>query len=226
MGWFAVAAAMAVGCKKGPVMHVTQAPAAKLPAGWETAKSRDGSVSIGVPGGWRYGADRTLDILGDVGSSTESQGDLNNPERQKLMEGMRQDDAAEERKTLERMEKKGIVVNVINGSKPIPGEARTRFYVLRTHSESPVDWLAAADKERRHYAFPPKPQEVDLPIGKAWRLSATDTLRDGGTLHQISYVVAEGGDTYTLRFVTEEGQDTIKSIADDVAKSWRVTPKI
>jgi hypothetical protein len=129
-----------------------------------------------------------------------------------------------EAKAMTELEKKGIVVNVINGSKPTPGEERTRFYVKVDHSNSAESMEDAIDSERNHYAFPPKPVQVKLPIGVAQKFSADDSLRDGMTLHQISYVVVDGGDTYTLRFVTEEASEAIQGIADSVAGSLRIIP--
>lgn len=134
------------------------------------------------------------------------------------------EDRRAEQAALAKLEAKGIIVNVINGSRPIPGEERTRFYVKHTHGSGDVTKDDAIDAERSHYAFPPKPTDVNLPIGPAFRFAADDSLRDGMTLHQISYVVVDGADTYALRFESEEEGVLTPDFAETVAKTLHITP--
>ena len=220
------------GCKSGPELHVSVAAPAVLPVGWSTAQTSDSSVSVGVPGGWRVGVDTGANSLADMTSDLGSpnngtQGGDNSAfgqEMQKMAADMDAKNKQEEADGLAALTKKGVVLNVINGSKPIPGEKRTRFYVKVKHQGGSLSRDDAINIEREHYAFKPKMFEVTLPIGKAVKCIADNEMRDGGSLHQISYVIVDGGDIYSLRFVTEEGVETINSIADQVANSLRIKP--
>ena len=229
---FGLALGALSGCHRVVELHVTNAPPPALDAGWDLTESRDHSVSLAVPGGWRAGVDTAGDGLADLASklgssNTESQGGPDSAmssDMQNMAQNFENANKEAESKALAALEKKGIVLNVINGSKPTPGEKRTRYYVLHTHASGAVSTEEATDIERNHYAFPPRPTTVTLPIGSALRFSADDSLNDGMTLHQISYVVIDGSDTYTLRFVTEEDGQSIQSIAEPVAKSLRIKP--
>lgn len=213
------------GCKSTPAIHVSTAPAV-VPAGWASASSRDGSTSVGIPGGWRAGVDKTTDNISDmvsgaVSGSQPATDDANNPANQ-MMVDLERRDRENEQKELAAMEKRGILVNVINGSRPIPGEARTHYYIRRTHRDGNVTWDEAKEIEQSPLALRPKPTEVKLPIGKALKFETRDEMRDGGVVFQISYVVIEGKDTYALHFITEESKETISTIAEQVAQTWRV----
>jgi hypothetical protein len=136
----------------------------------------------------------------------------------------RQADTDEQAELL-KLEEKGVLVNVISmGNKPIIGEARTRYYVLKTAGGA-TTLEAAADVERTHFAQRPKYETIQLPIGEAIKTSVRDELRDGGIRHQISYVVVDGSDIYSLRFVTQEDPQVINSIAEQVAQTWRIKPQ-
>lgn len=222
--WATVLIALA-GCKSAPALHVTKDSPATLPSGWTAASSRDGLVSVGIPSGWRSGVDKLSDNLTDLIPSTDNSitgGPENSESPSGIAAQIDRDSQEKEQKALEALEKKGIVINVINSSKPIPGEARTRFYVRRYQSGGNVTWDDAKATERQNYAHAQTPKEINLPIGKALKYSADDELRDGGVLHQISYVVVEGHNVYCLRFVTEESGDVISSLADQVAQTWRI----
>ena len=220
------------GCKKGEESHVTVVAPVTLDPGWSFTESRDHTVSLAVPSGWRAGADTAMGNLSDLAASVgnassggQAQADPNmSPDMQNLAQKVAQDSQKEEQKALDDLEKKGIIINVLGGSKPIPGEERTRFYVKKTHTDGSASLQEAVENERTHYAFKPKPSDIALPIGKAARMSADDSLKDGATLHQISYVIVDGGDSYALRFVTEEDVQAIQSVASAVANSLRIKP--
>ncbi|AIE86248.1 hypothetical protein OP10G_2880 [Fimbriimonas ginsengisoli Gsoil 348] len=200
-----------------------------LSGGWTPGQSRDGSVTLAVAPGWRVGvdkADNLLSALGSAGgdSSSDPNGSALSADLQRMAADSDRRSQEMEQKELASLEKRGIVIQVINGSRPTIGEDRTKYYVVRHHLSGNVGWAEATDAERRHYAYPPKPEEVKLPIGKAYRFFADDKLRDGSDRHQISYVVIDGEYTYTLRFLTQEDAQTISSIADPVAQSWRIHP--
>lgn len=227
-----IAGIIVVGCKKVEESHVTVVAPVQLDAGWAFTESRDHVVTLAVPPGWRSGADTFAGNLSDLASSignsssqAQTPSDPNmSTDMQNLAQKVDQQNQQAEQKALDDLLKKGIVINVVNGSKPIPGEERTRFFVKKTHSDSAVSLQEAIENERSHYAFKPKPSEVALPIGKAAKMSADDNLKDGATLHQISYVIVDAGDTYVLRFVTEEDLQAIQSIAGVVANSLRIKP--
>jgi hypothetical protein len=147
-----------------------------------------------------------------------------NSQMQEIADRAAASDKKDQEKAWANLESKGITLQVLNGSRPIPGEARTRYYLKHTHGDGPVYTGAAIDTEGKAWAFPPHPTEAKLPVGTALKFAQDEGLRDGATLHQISYVILDGADTYTLRFVTEEDGQTITSIADQVAESFRIKP--
>jgi hypothetical protein len=216
--------AAASGCQRPmPALHVTSAPVKMLPAGWTEAASPDGVVKVGVPSGWRHGVDRLGGMM-DLQNFGLTEGDMANPDVQRITQQTEAQGAAEEKQKLEELFQKGIVLHVINGSKPIADEARTRFVVQRYERSSNWSLDDAAEEERKQYGHKPNRQDVALPIGKAVKLSLSEELRNGSTRHRISYLAADGKKLYVLRFVTEEAKDAIQSIADPVAETWRIQP--
>lgn len=219
------------GCKKAGEFHVIAAPPAQLEGGWNLATSRDKTVSVGVPSGWRAGVDTAMSGMPGMGNLPRMDAAPGGPSTdiglnnqiQQMEQNMQADSQKEEQEKLAKLEKEGIIVNVINGSKPIPGEQRTRFYVKRVH-DSPGSLDDAAEAERKHYGSKDKPTPVKLPIGPAFRITEDDSLRDGMTMHQISYVIVYDADTYLLRFESEEDISAIQQVAEPVAMSLRIVP--
>lgn len=218
-----LALALVAGCKPKPELHVTAGPAKPLPAGWTDATSKDGMVSLGVPSGWRFGVDR-MGGMPDLQNMGIGEGDQANAGVQQFTQQMQQQGAAEEKQKLDELDAKGIVIHVINGSKPIFDEARTKYIVQRYDGDSNWDFDGAAEKERSVYAFKPARQDLNLSIGKVAKLSASEELRNGSTKHRISYLAIDGKKLYVLRFVTQESKEAISSIADQVAETWRIKP--
>ena len=125
---------MSLGCKKAPAIHVDPAPAAVLPGGWTKGASKDGTVFVGIPNGWRQGVDKMTDGLGDLsaigGGSTPSV----DPEASQMGQdianmsaNMKREADEQEQKQLAKLEAEGIIVDGINCSKQIRCEARTRL---------------------------------------------------------------------------------------------------
>lgn len=221
-----------IGCHRGPELHVIAAPPATLEGGWNSAASADNTVTVGIPPGWKSGVDTPgsgmADLVAKMGApNTDGQQPTDpafNSQVQSIANEMDQKDKEAEAKALAELAKKGVIINAINSSRPTPGEERTRFYVKAIHGSSTISKDDAIATEKLHYAFPPKPTQVKLPIGTAQKFTADDSLRDGMTLHQISYVVIDGSSLYSLRFVTEEDVTSIQSIAEQVANTWRIRP--
>lgn len=218
-----IALAFVAGCKSKPELHVQASPAKPLPAGWTEAASKDGSVTVGVASGWRFGVDR-MGGMGDLQGMGIGEGDQGNAGVQQFAQQMEQQSAAEEKQKLDELDAKGIVIHIINGGKPVFDETRTRYIVQRYEADSNWDFDGAAEKERSVYAFKPARQDLNLSIGKVAKLSASEELRNGSTRHRISYLAIDGKKLYVLRFVTQESKEVISSIADQVAETWRIKP--
>ncbi len=217
-----------LGCG-GPAIQAKQV-AFSLPTGWTKGASDDGSIELAIPAGWRQGVDRMMEspMLG-AGSGLPDSGvpQTSDTEAAKAIEGlsnsMTQMSNEAEQEELERLKKKGIIVNVITqGAKPVIGEARTRFYVQKYSQGGNWNWDAAHDNEREKYLHKPVAKEVDLPVGKVHRMEETKTLVDGGVFNIISYLFINGKDLYALRFVTQEQASVIQSIEKEVANSVRI----
>lgn len=203
------------GCNRhqNPEVKLIDAPPS-VPAGWTVAHSLDGKVSVGVPGGWRVGVDRAMNGLADL-TGGDSQ-------VQRMAESIERQDKAQEEKELAALRAKGVLLNVIDGSKPIPGEARTHYRVIVSHADWNLSLDEAFEVEKKNYFENVKPRPIKLPIGDAYVTDETRNLRDGGVLTTISYLVVDGHDTYTLRFVTESDGGALKQVAAQVAPTLRV----
>lgn len=217
-------------CAK-PAVHVIDAPAATLPSGWTVAKDDTGAISVGVASGWHEGVDTTLGgsgidmAQGIAGSQSNQSLDPSNPAGQ-LANPMAADDAEEQAKAKAELKAKGVVIQIIDGSKPIPGEARTRYYVKVDNHDGNVSLDKAVDEEMDFLQGlgASNPVKLALPIGPAYMINADRKTMGGDQLTRISYVVVDGKKSYHLRFVATNNPTSIQQIAADVAKSLRIKP--
>jgi hypothetical protein len=218
------------GCSK-PAVHVLKASAPNLPSGWTKAVDDTGTVSVGVANGWHEGVDTPLagsglDLAqGIAGSASTPTTDTENPAGQ-LANQMAADDAKDQQEGKEALKAKGVVIQIIDASKPIPGEARTRYYVKVDKHDGNILLDGALDEEKEFLrgTGAGDPVKVDLPIGPAYRFDADRKTIGGDELTRISYVVVDGKNSYHLRFVSTNNPTSIQSIAKDVADSWRIKP--
>jgi len=230
-GMALLAAFVAVGCKSAPVVHLKDPGPAALPAGWETADSPQDGVSIGVPSGWRPGTGRAI-MASDLMSSGVDSGAGSDPNAASdpnsglgaMVNNMQEQSNLEEAKAMEELRKKGTIIHVIDSSRPIPGEERTRYYVKKfTHdSDYPLDEAAADEKEAMKNEE--KPETVNLPVGKAIRYYAQFKTIGGDTVTHISYVLADGKVSYVVRFAQTGENPTITGIDRQVMETFRAKP--
>jgi|GEM_PF-1523896 len=218
------------GCA-GPAVHVTNAPAAKMQGGWNLATDDTGTVSVGVAPGWHEGVDTALSgsgidlAQGIAGSQSGQSLDPDSPGGQ-LANQMSAQDQQDQAAAKEALKEKGVVIQIIDSSKPIPGEARTRYYVKVDKHDANVSLNKAVDEEMdfMHGFGPNDPVKVDLPIGPAYRVDADRKTIGGDQLTHISYVAVDGKNSYHLRFVATNNPSSIQNIAKDVAETWRIKP--
>ncbi|HLO97287.1 MAG TPA: hypothetical protein VK171_01720, partial [Fimbriimonas sp.] len=210
----------------------------ELPAGFTKAESEDGTVALGVPTGWRAGVDRMMDMAGITGMSSDSGGgdasgftgmpdgggDMSGGQPQSdtqasieaLNQSMQKMSEEAEQEELARMAKKGVILHVIGGGKPIIGEERTRFYVKKTDEGRTWNWESAERTERDRFLHKPKWTEVDLQIGKVHMAEESRQQIDGSNKTLIVYLVIDGTALYSVRFITQETPELVKSIARPV----------
>lgn len=223
-------ASVVTGCASGPALHVRKVASGPLPAGWVAMTSKDGDTSVGVPGGWfdRFSPEGIRAMMGTPDMGTGEMPASNDPQLNEVMQNLSkslENDAKEKlRQIRERQYAKGILLQAYNTSRGVFDEIHTQYVVQRMEGSGNWSWESAAECERGHYAYKPKRQEVQLPIGKGLKLSADETLRNGSTIHRISYLAIEGKRLYTLRFQTEEAKNAIDQYADAVAQTWRINP--
>jgi hypothetical protein len=210
---------------------VYDAAAPTLPSGWTMAKDDTGTVSVGVANGWHEGVDTALgssgiDLAqGIAGSESNQSLDPSNPAGQ-LANSMAADDAQEQAKAKAELKAKGVVIQIIDSSKPIPGEARTRYYVKVDDHDGNVSLDKAVDEEMEFLQGlgASNPVKVKLPIGPAYMINADRKTIGGDELTRISYVTVDGKKSYHLRFVATNNPTSIQQIAADVAKTLRIKP--
>jgi len=218
-----IALVLVAGCKEPPAIRASAGPELRPGNGWVLGRSRDGSVQLLIPSGWRIGVDRATDLMGglqNIGAGASDGGESSALDQ--MRQGIAREESESEQAKLAELESKGIVIHAINSSRPIVGETRTKFTVERQRDKHNRMYEEIDEIGRKLFARKPKVDELQLPIGKAVRFSASEPLRDGSTKHQIAYFVIDGKDLYTLRFVTQEPLETVKAVADDVARSLRI----
>ena len=212
------------GCKGAPATHVKAASEPTLPSGWKAVTSDDGRVSLAVAEGWRSGVDAMVESPAEMGGMMPGEGS-DNPNIQALAQGMAEMDADAQRKEMEALKARGIVVHIIApGVKPIPGEARTRYQVKTVHADANVTLAEATERTKEDMGTGTTQSPATLPIGPATRFVAHRTLKDGGIYDAVAYVVVDGPDTFVLKFITEAGATNILPIEKAVAESWRIKP--
>lgn len=208
------------GCKKGPVAVVKDPGPAQLPAGWQLAESSDKTVSMAIAPGWRRGGAGSMNVMDMATSGMGVEGTAQDNGFSQQMEKEQQANDAE---VAAELEKKGIVISCIDGSRPIPGEARNQYMVKR-EKKGPMSLEDAAKDEKEHLVNEGEPKYIDLPIGKAAYFHAVEEMKDGGTVTKIAYVICNGEDVYTITFVTEAQASIIEQIAEPVIATLRIKP--
>lgn len=214
---------VSVGCNhhNNPEIRV-KSVVTQLPSGYTQASSEDGSVSIGVAPGWRSGAEKISDSLGGMSLGDSSVNSEVLKSMGKFGEEMAAKEKADEKAALAELKKKGIVINVLDGGKPTIGEARTRYCVKKSHADWFLSLAEAVEIEKPRFFENVKPVKVSLPIGDAMMMQETRTLRDGGVLTVISYLVVNSHDLYAVQFTTENQGSNFKEFAAEVVKTLRI----
>jgi hypothetical protein len=212
---------------------VKKAPDPVLSAGWKLVKDDETGVQIGVPSGWQVGMDSPASLTGLANSLGNASPDQTSPDLssvpqdsalQQLQTQMAADSAKQEKEALEKLRAKGIILHVIDGSKPTVGEERTKYTVQKLDKGHNVSLEEARDEEVEYFkgwgANPAK--LVNLPIGPAYRIDADYKTRGGDEVERVSYVVVDGTNSYFLRFVSTNNPQAVLSVEKDVADSWRI----
>ncbi|MBN9501720.1 MAG: hypothetical protein BGO01_15385 [Armatimonadetes bacterium 55-13] len=207
-----------VACSKGPVPTVKSAAPAQLGQGWDLAESSDKTVSLGIAPGWKRGGANSMNMMEFATSGMGTEGMT-----QEALAQLEQEQQKNDAEVAAELEKKGIVISCIDSSKPIPGEERTRYTVKR-EKKGPMTLEAAAEAAKEDLIDEKGPTMVDLPIGKAARFDSKSTLRDGGVVTKVVYILCNGDDVYTVSFITENDANSILQVVDPVIQTLRIKP--
>ena len=212
------------GCKHAAPALKNPGPAAVVAGSTPVADAESG-VSLLIPIGWRVGVPRNMPTLPTTGEEAAPPSGMD-PALAQMAQGMEAENAEAEKKELARMrEKEGIVLHCVDGSKPTIAEEPTRLYVKRIPDAglSELNDAAVAEQQDAHRNM--KKEIVDLPVGKAMKLTAKGQNRIGDEECHVSYIFLDGNDEYILRFASTNNPDAILSIEKQVAQSFRVRPK-
>jgi hypothetical protein len=213
------------GCSHGPKTTLKNVPE-NLPADYTLLQKPEQGISIGAPPGWALlGAkkDKKADDPGtQPGTQPGGQGDFQ-AELDKMADKMDEESAAKIQKRVEDMAAKGIYIYVTNsGIRPIVGEEETHFLVKKESVGGNAQLQDVADEIAKDVNGM-KPETIDLPIGKAVRVSGKVTRVDGGEVKTVTYGLVNGSDKYIVRFVTEEAGINMEEIAAGVMPTLRIT---
>jgi hypothetical protein len=226
---YVVLALMASGCRPGNVEHLADAAPPALPPGWTNFQDPESGVSIGIPPGWAEGtglaADSPLANSPLGGGDTSANVDPNSDAGQaaaalgQMTQGIEQQN---EQRARADLRSKGVVINVTDGSKSTIGEQRTRFYVKQTKHGGDYTLEMATLDEKGHLLNAGAGTDVTLPVGKAHRYRADNTMVTGDKETQISYVLDDGPNTYVIRFISTNLPTVFDAFEKQVAESFRV----
>ena len=212
-----------VGCG-GPPAHVTDPGPTAIPQGFTAASDAESGVSLAYPSGWRPGQYPVMTLgsmdsgSGETAIPDPNAGDPAAKLDTALQKANKQMDTQEQK----ALKQQGIVLMFNDGSKPIPSEENTRFY-LQTKDD--VRGLAdAADVFAQTMVFAKK-TPIDTAIGKCIRLNSDYTNKIGDKLHEIGYVWADGSKGYALRFICTGEKQPIASVAEPVMNTVRIKPQ-
>jgi hypothetical protein len=215
----------AVGCKH-PAPALKNPGPATLAPGWTPVSDAESGVSLVLPSGWRVGVPRNIPTLPTTGGEEAAPPSGMDPALAQMAQGMEAENAEAEKKELARMrEKEGIVLHCVDGSKPTIAEEPTRLYVKRVPDVGFGELNDAAVAEQQDQKRNMKKEMVDLPVGKAMKLTAKGQNRIGDEECHVSYLFLDGNDEYVLRFASTNNPDAILSIEKQVAEGFRVRPK-
>ncbi len=214
-----------IGCSSGGGIQ-TKRVAFVLPQGWTKAENEE--VAFAVPTGWRKGANSLFGTTNpfEGGVPNDPSAPPMTAEEKKMAEDLGKTfsemDKESELENMEKLKKKGIILQALSTGKPTIGEELTRYYVKKKSQNSNWTWSDVDASEQDCFLNKQKATEVKLPIGLAHRMQATWQLADGANYTQISYLVPKGSDLYVLRFITVEPPETITSIEKEVAQTLRI----
>jgi hypothetical protein len=135
-----------------------------------------------------------------------------------------QEESKQEREALERLREKGIVLNLVDNSRPLPGELYTRYLVEVRESPRNLTLDEAVAHERGKMTGEDAGAAVELAVGKAWRLIADGKNRIGDQETHISYVLVDGKKQFTIRFIATNNPTAVTQIEAAVADSFRYKP--
>jgi hypothetical protein len=169
------------------------------------------------------------DMAGNSPDSTQnspdsSQGSAMDAQMESLKSQINAQSEQQAKEALAKLREKGIFLHIIDGSKPIPGEERTRYYVKKVDHNGNWSLKMACDDEVEYFKGwgADKPKLVNLPIGPVYKIAADYKTRGGDEVERIGYITVDGPATYLLRFISTNNPQAVLSIADDVAKTWRI----
>jgi len=204
-----------VGCKGKPAVVLKNPGPPSLAQGWEMVSSRDGTVSIAAASGWGKsmpGLMPTTPVGDDSGATPDPQlGALS-----KQMEEMDQEQA-------QKLEAKGILLTLYDqGARPVVGEEVTRYFVAKNHHGGNVTMEDAIAPFSEAAGKPKAPEKVQLPIGDASLFAMVHNLKDGGIVHEWTYVIPSKEDIYSVTFITEADSTSIDQIRSEVMNSLRI----
>jgi hypothetical protein len=214
-----------MGCSSGGGIQ-TKKVVFVLPQGWTKAESEE--VAFAVPTGWRKGANGLFGTTNpfEIGAPNDPSAPPMTAEEKKMSEDVSKtlSDMGKESEleNMEKLRKKGIILQAISTGKPVIGEDLTRYYVKKKSQNSNWTWADVDGSEQDCFLNKQKATEVKLPIGLAHKMQATWQKSDGANYTQISYLVPKGSDLYILRFITVEPPETITSIEKEVAETLRI----
>ena len=128
---------------------------------------------------------------------------------------------AEKAQLAEMRKEKGIILHFVDSSKPTIGEEPTKYYVVKVDNPMNISLGDAVAKERERMTNEDKGTEVDLAMGKAWRLSTQFKNRICDEETMIVYVFLDGKTYYALRFASVNNPSAVQSIEKAVSETFR-----
>lgn len=230
----ALALLLVAGCGK-PADHIKDAGAEALPDQWQLAKNDEYDVAIGIAPGWKDVRQPPDAPSVDVNAPQEAPSALppaGNDQQQaasnavlndlKDFSSKMQQESAKELQA--EMDKEGILLWIVGGARPIPGEEPTEYTLKHKKLGGEMDIENAANVAKGDLILAHDPEYVTTPLGKSAKFVLNYTDKAGDHVHKVMYAFVDGATLYELTFSNTGDFNQIKDIEGPAMQTLRIRP--
>jgi len=216
-------AVMLIGCSKVENPALKSLPNASIPQGWKYFIG-EGGFTLAAPANWT--TDPNAYMLSTMGLDDEPSVPPENlgPGMKALAEQTEKNLNEEKARLDEKHKEQGIGLMLYDkGTRPIPGEERTRIYVrVRDAKGALTEEANDVKKGMSDGKNAVEEKTVTLPIGTAVALRGNVTTVGGDVVTDIIYVLVSKDKTYLINFTSTNSSERISSVSNPIMQTFRI----